>query len=205
MSYTRDSARDLAWDESSQSYVPASVPPTEYTCDRDTTLDIYESALDPDTVYNVTDQQDSFINIIRDTIWPVGSLYLGMMEVCPLAALFGTWVKVSSGRVLQGADDNHLAGTAIEAGLPDITIVTKSQNPVQSSTAPAGTPLTGINGNYGIQTATNAYGLTGAVGINMGNTSIPAGTEFTTNNPIYGKSTTVQPPAFCVNIWQRIA
>ena len=56
-----------------------------------------------------------------DKIWPIGSLYFGIMETCPLAALFGTWEKVSSGRVLQGADANHNPGTTIEAGLPNIT------------------------------------------------------------------------------------
>lgn len=210
MSYTRDSANDLVWDEGSQSYTPASVPPTptlaEYTCDRDTTLDIYESALDPDTVYNVTDQQDSFINIIRDTIWPVGSLYLGMMEVCPLAALFGTWVKVSSGRVLQGADDNHLAGTAIEAGLPNITGETR------------------IYTEYNLNNTEFANRNKGAFYYDMSNdsasdtmgtsTNMTAGTNDTIrqvtfdasrSSSIYGNSDTVQPPAFCVNIWQRIA
>ena len=199
MSYVRDTASDLVWDEGSQSYVPASDPPTpaEYTCNRDTTIDIYESALDPDTVYTVTDQQDNFINIIRDTIWPVGSLYLGMMEVCPLAALFGTWVKVSAGRVIQGADDNHLAGTAIEAGLPNIS--GKFHNGYPNI---AYGHIHDANGAFNkIDSQTNCFTPGTANQTNY------TGVEFdaSKSNSIYGNSDTVQPPAFCVNIWQRIA
>ena len=196
MSYTRDSANDLVWNEDNQSYVSSSVPftLTEYTCNRDTTIDIYKSALDPDTIYNITDSQTNFINIIRDTIWPVGSLYLGMMEVCPLAALFGTWVKVSSGRVIQGADDNHLAGTTIEAGLPDVSHKHIDGFAGINATAAYGVSTTTDTGNVNQQngTSTNYHAYTSTVSLSD-------------LNPIYGKSTTVQPPAFCVNIWQRTA
>lgn len=195
MSYTRDSANDLVWNESSQSYVPA---PAEYTCNRDTTIDIYEENLDPDTVYNVTDQQDNFINIIRDTIWPVGSIYFGMMETCPLAALFGTWVKISAGRVIQGADETNPAGTTKEAGLPDHT---------HGET---------FMFALGARKLANAYN---ASDIGGGSKSLKQDLSYTSNdqvgilqtesasksNPIYGNSDTVQPPALFVNIWQRIA
>lgn len=196
---TRDSANDLVWDEGSQSYVPASDPPTptEYTCNRDTTIDIYEEGLDPDTVYNVTDQQDNFINIIRDTIWPVGSIYFGMMETCPLAALFGTWVKISAGRVIQGADETNPAGTTKEAGLPNITgefgvsIPAKHGNTVsgafRGSTLPGGDYNSSAVCN---DTANPTYGFT---------------IDASRSSEIYGASDTVQPPALCVNIWQRVA
>lgn len=194
MSYTRNSSADLVWDEDSQSYVPASDPPTptEYTCNRDTTIDIYEEGLDPDTVYNVTDQQDNFINIIRDTIWPVGSIYFGMMETCPLAALFGTWVKISAGRVIQGADETNPAGTTKEAGLPNITgyINVGTSFHTQDSEGALYSPFSG-----------SVYTSGGSVQ----NTSYGAGFDASHSNPIYGASDTVQPPALCVNIWQRIA
>ena len=116
------------------------------------------------------------------------------METCPLAALFGTWVKVSSGRVIQGADDNHLAGTTIEAGLPDV-----SHNHIDgfagiNATAAYGVSTTAVIGNINQQngTSTNYHAYTSTVSLSD-------------SNPIYGKSTTVQPPAFCVNIWQRTA
>lgn len=191
MSYVRDTASDLVWNEDSQSYVPASDPPTptEYTCNRDTTIDIYKSALDPDTVYNVTDSQTNFINIIRDTIWPVGSLYLGMMEVCPLAALFGTWVKVSSGRVLQGADETNPAGTTIEAGLPNLSLYTPNSNEKYGSEPNTVYNVGSISGSSnGIIMTTEVDKL-----------------YVKDDNNIVGKSTTVQPPALCVNIWQRVA
>jgi hypothetical protein len=55
-------------------------------------------------------------------LYPVGSIYIGTQSTCPLATLISgsTWVKVSEGRVLQGSDSNHNAGTTIEAGLPNV-------------------------------------------------------------------------------------
>lgn len=191
MSYSRDTANDLIWDEGSQSYVPA---PAEYTCNRDTTIDIYEEGLDPDTVYNVTDQQDNFINIIRDTIWPVGSIYFGMMETCPLAALFGTWVKISAGRVIQGADETNPAGTIKEAGLPNITGTFGAGNSTGF--------VTTSNATGAFQNEAASYSSC----INSQNASgCNKKFDASLSSSIYGNSDTVQPPALFVNIWQRIA
>ena len=62
----------------------------------------------------------SLRNIV-DAFYPVGSIFIGTTSTCPLAAIKGTWTLKSSGRVLQGADSRHSAGTTIEAGLPNIT------------------------------------------------------------------------------------
>lgn len=199
MSYNRDSANDLVWNESSQSYVPA---PAEYTCNRDTTIDIYEESLDPDTVYNVTDQQDNFINIIRDTIWPVGSIYFGMMETCPLAALFGTWVKISAGRVIQGADENHTAGEIIEPGLPNHThmenwIFTEGVRPLSARL----NHDSGAGNIKSIKTSLEHYSDASTTEEPLGEVVMTGGAE----QSIYGNSSTVQPAALVVNIWQRIA
>lgn len=148
---------------------------------------------DSNTIYNITDDTDVGLDLLQ-TIYPVGSIYIGTMNVCPLSALFGTWTLVGSGRVLQGADANHSAGTTIEAGLPNIT---------------------GNISSYTLGSNKNEYTKTGVFSktTNGSSTSAGAGSnnclditfDASDSNSIYGSSTTVQPPAYVVNLWQRSA
>jgi len=144
---------------------------------------------------DVTEVGKAFV----DLFYPVGSVYVGVTSTCPLASVKGTWELVSSGRVLQGADSNHAAGTTIEAGLPNIE----------------GTLSFHINGNGGLDVISpNQRGLFQATGeYNVRYTGPVAGgglyngANFNASrvNSIYGNSNTVQPPAYIVNIWKRTA
>ena len=116
---------------------------------------------------------------LLQTIYPVGSIYIGTTSTCPIAVLFGTWELVAADRVLQGSSENHAAGTTIAAGLPDHTHTVSSYSGSYSY----------ASGTYG--------GLTGST-----DRTTSAASE---SNPIYGNSTTVQPPAYVVNIWRRTA
>lgn len=126
---------------------------------------------------------------ILETIYPIGSIYIGTMETCPLASLFGSWFKVSEGRVLWGSDSSHSAGNTIAAGLPNIAGTFRGINYGDASGA-----FTYQSSNYGYA---NFKANNGDV------------TKWTFNasrsNSIYGNSTTVQPPAYVVNIWERTA
>jgi hypothetical protein len=128
------------------------------------------------------------------SVYPVGSIYLSVNSTNPSEIFGGTWESIGSGRVLQGADDTHAAGSTIEAGLPNITGK--------------------IDHNYG---ETKHQGvLSGAFATTDGETKSWSA-EWTSGNdvaisfdasrcsPVYGRSDTVQPPAFVVNIWQRTA
>ncbi len=128
-------------------------------------------------------------------VYPVGSYFISENDVNPSTFLGGTWVKKGQGRCLWGADDTHAAGTAIAAGLPDIT----------------GTfAWAMMSKNQYIDVATGAFykvsdrsnercrsggGITGFLG----------GFAASRSNSIYGRSSTVQPPALAVNIWVRTA
>lgn len=139
-------------------------------------------------VNTINSQLSSNVLSNLQSIYPVGSIYIGVTETCPIANLFGTWEKVSSGRVLQGADSSHNPGTTIEAGLPNIT-----GGPIRCmyDTAGGGALYTdGVhkhstdgNGSYNYDFYFNA----------------------SRSSSIYGKSSTVQPPAYVVNIWKRTA
>ena len=154
-----------------------------------------------DTIYNVTD--DGNVNqSLLEMIYPVGSIYIGTMNICPLSALFGTWEKVSSGRVLQGADENHNPGTTIEAGLPNHT----HGETFQFESFPNGRPL---NKEYNVE----SEGSIPAKSLRTSLTCRSAGVDNESDilqtrlasKSIYGASETVQPAAFVVNIWRRTA
>ncbi len=131
-------------------------------------------------------------------LYPIGSIYIGTQSTCPLATLISgsTWELVSSGRVLQGADNDHAAGTTIAAGLPNIT----------------GSFTIGKAGYWGNQYySSGAFSLSNNVYAegNLSSVSNGKGTAVSffasSSNSVYGNSNTVQPPAYVVNIWRRTA
>ena len=141
-------------------------------------------------VNTINSQLSSNVLSNLQSIYPVGSLYIGTTDTCPIANLFGAWEKVSEGRVLQGIKGDQVAGETVEAGLPNIT---------------GGYQHDGWSG----------YGYYGAVTANVGRPYTGTGQGGTTSNgfkldaskssSIYGNSDTVQPPAYLVNIWKRTA
>lgn len=120
------------------------------------------------------------------SVYPVGSIYLSVNSTNPSELFGGTWQSIGSGRVLQGADDTHVAGSTIEAGLPNIK---------------DGIPL-----YYGdiSPTAGWADGLRIAMN-SMTRAPFDLPLDASKYSPVYGRSDTVQPPAFVVNIWVRTA
>lgn len=124
--------------------------------------------------------------------YPVGSIYQSTDPTSPAALFGGSWEEIASERVLMGASSTHAAGTTVEAGLPNITgtlsniMGTIWDSPSGSgafSDKYIGTSLE--NGNSG----------------NYGNISFDA----SKSNAVYGRSSTVQPAAYYVHIWHRVA
>lgn len=111
----------------------------------------------------------------------------------PASFIGGTWERIE-GKFIMGASDTHPAGTTIEAGLPSIG---GQLNGVLFS---ASKPTT--NGLFSLSLA-DGWLLT--KGSSSGEVSIYANNVRSATNPIYGNSTTVQPPAYCTYIWRRVA
>lgn len=113
------------------------------------------------------------------------------------AALFGgTWQEIAQNRVLMGASYAHAAGTTVEAGLPNIT---GRAGPDEQA------------GFYNVNRP-NAYGAFYGGGKSYdwaaSGTSTPGKDlcfDASRSNPIYGRSNTVQPAAYYVHIWRRVA
>ena len=147
------------------------------------------------TDLNIISGQISSLNSILNSLYPVGSIYLGTQSTCPLATLISgsTWELVAQDRALWGGDGTN-ANTTIAAGLPNIT--GKYNNRCLQY------------GNDGDQEGAlyhTDYGWRQAAGGTDWSGSMALAFDASRSNSIYGASSTVQPPAYRVNIWRRTA
>ena len=124
--------------------------------------------------------------------YPVGSIYQSTNSTSPAALFGGRWEKIASERVLMGASSSHAAGTTVEAGLPNITgTLSEIMGSVWASPSGSGA----FSGKYIGRSLEN-----GSSG-NYSNIFFDA----SKSNAIYGRSSTVQPAAYYVHIWHRVA
>ena len=124
--------------------------------------------------------------------YPVGSIYQSTDPTSPAALFGGSWEVIASERVLMGASSTHAAGTTVKAGLPNIT-GTLSDVMGSFYAYPSGSGAFSVKG-IGRSLENGSSG-------NYGNISFDA----SKSNAIYGRSTTVQPAAYYVHIWHRVA
>lgn len=139
----------------------------------------------------------TLITNMLKSLYPVGSIYIGTQSTCPLATLISgsTWTLVGQNRALWGGNGSN-GNSTINAGLPNIT----------------GGFSKGCLMNWGgdlnegaLYTATRSgYSAQDAGGTDSGSNRYIA-FDASRSNSIYGASTTVQPPAYRVNIWRRTA
>lgn len=119
------------------------------------------------------------------------------------AALFGgTWQEIAQNRVLMGASYAHAAGTTVEAGLPNITgsFTTKTAN-VGGSPFSGDANVLSAKGSLAFSEKSTDYG--GYTGHSGSQYNIQF--DASRSDPIYGRSYTVQPAAYYVHIWKRVA
>ena len=126
-----------------------------------------------------------------DNLYPVGSIYQSTDPTSPAALFGGTWQEIAQNRVLMGAGSGHAAGTTVEAGLPNITgsfvaDVKKGEHKV-SGAFTAGNVIAST-GEYSNFSDVYKFSL-----------------DASKSNAIYGRSATVQPAAYYVHIWRRVA
>lgn len=137
---------------------------------------------------------------------PVGSLYISENATSPAELYGGTWERIE-GKFIMGASDTHPAGTKLEAGLPNITghAYTRgvvSDNPIKQSVIFDN----GAGGAFSVLNDVSEYtSFFDILTKNGENNSAKLSFNASSSNPIYGNSTTVQPPAYCMYIWRRVA
>lgn len=128
------------------------------------------------------------INVTLSNLYPVGSIYIGTQSTCPLASLINgsRWQLVATDRALWGGNGSN-ANSTLEAGLPNIT----GQH--------GGADTNGRNSSGAFYDKGNSASGSGS------GSGWSVGFDASRSNAIYGKSSTVQPPAYRVNVWRRIS
>ena len=131
----------------------------------------------------------------------VGDMLHTTSSVSPAARFGGTWEEIATNRVLMGASSSHAAGTTAEAGLPNITGSTgRFASAYDSHSSNAADRKQGALNYSGEAYNMGYYSSSGGAGygyyINF---------NASKSNAIYGRSSTVQPAAYYVHIWRRIA
>ena len=134
--------------------------------------------------------------------YPVGSIFQTVSSTSPAALFGGAWQEIAQNRVLMGASYAHAAGTTVEAGLPNIagSLSETSNNGKTSPFRGNKNAISSIGALAVTEVSSPFCGFAGYEG-SAYNISFDA----SRSNPIYGRSNTVQPAAYYVHIWRRVA
>jgi hypothetical protein len=132
--------------------------------------------------------KDTDLATLLQTIYPVGSVYIGTQSTCPMATVIegSTWQLVSNGRALWTGNGSN-ANTTIEAGLPNIT------------------GYAGLTKNGGMNGAFYEGNQGRSAGKGDTFSTLECYFDASRSSSIYGRSSTVQPAAYVVNVWRRTA
>lgn len=134
--------------------------------------------------------------------YPVGSIYQSTARTSPAALFGGTWQEIAQNRVLMGAGSGHAAGTTVKAGLPNIAgSLSETSNNGKTSPFRGNKNAISSIGALAVTEVSSPYcGYAGYEG-----SAYDISFDASRSNSIYGSSNTVQPPAYYVHIWRRVA
>ena len=137
-----------------------------------------------------------------DTLYPIGIVITTATDNTPKPGEeygLAQWGEIGQNRVLQGCSTG--AGSTIEAGLPNIT-GEFYMRPLSDGNGISWNETHGAITSKIVSSTTDSSGSVGS-----GGNSRPRGGIYfdaSKSNGIYGKSSTVQPPALKVHFWKRI-
>lgn len=150
--------------------------------------------------YYTREQVNGLLEAQKLACFPIGSIYQSTSSTSPAALFGGTWEQIASERVLMGASSSHKAGTTVNAGLPNITgstgrfVATSFDKAHDPDRANGALSYSGLDKYGDIYSSSGSYGRRYYIDFNASK-----------SNAIYGRSSTVQPAAYYVHIWRRVA
>lgn len=157
----------------------------------------WKKVMDSDDLYTLQSTTNALIPTLLSTLYPVGAIYIGTQETCPLATLMSgtTWEKIEgryllASGTLNGTSEEYSATNTVSAGLPNIT------------------GAIGFRGQSSSWYSGCVYGRGDLPGGTWDTTGLYAGTAYidaSRSSNVYGNSTTNRPPAYVVNVWRRTA
>ena len=121
---------------------------------------------------------------------PVGKLWVSDDPTSPASIVGGTWERIED-CTIWGASDRHPAGTTVDAGLPNL--YGQINGVVFANSSPA------VQG-----TLKNTIGLSKVGDLTSSGTTRLYSTNLAFSSKIR-IADTVQPPAYCMYIWRRVA
>ena len=133
----------------------------------------------------------AFVRSVFETIYPVGSMYIGTGLSCPLATLFGTWEEVASNVVISINNTAAVVGNGMTLGLTNgdanggLIQLGSPYRAAFKSTA-YGEPIQQTNPNENNLSSRGYYGLT-------------------TDAPKSGVVANITSSSLSVKIWKRTA
>ena len=141
--------------------------------------------------YYTREQVNRLLEVQKLADHPVGSIYQSTDPTSPAALFGGTWQEIAQNRALMGASSSHAAGTTVEAGLPNIT----------------GSFVANVHYmSHKVSGAFTAGDRITSTGANNGDANVyKFSLDASKSNAVYGRSSTVQPAAYYVHIWRRVA
>lgn len=136
-----------------------------------------------------------------NAIYPVGSIYIGTQSICPMEIAIpgSSWELLEAGRALWTGNGSN-GNTTIAAGLPNATGYASF-----SANGSADYLLGIVNTGGALYGTTDVYSSHGIGGGGGHSGAKRLQLDASRSSSIYGQSTTVQPPAYVVNVWRRTA
>ena len=139
-----------------------------------------------------TDALNNKLNIsdLIDKIYPVGSIYITVKYVNPESFIGGKWILLDGGNALWTTKTRGQGGIKLVSGLPNITGSVNIRSPWTGTNQDGALKLEAFNANFTSGNSNQSVG--GTLSFNASK-----------SNSIYGRSSTVQPPAIQVYAWER--
>ena len=135
---------------------------------------------------------------IFQTLYPVGSVYIGTQSTCPLATLIpgSTWEQITGRYLLAsgtiaGTSESVAAGSTCSAGAPNIYGKFSAWTGVATPQAEVAFDLESVYTGHGWEGTSNLGRI-----INF---------YANKSSSVYGNSSTIRPAGYGVNVWKRVS